>query len=103
MLCNLRSTTIVVFAVLLITAFTFFVYSSPTITTTSYLQTYSYVSKAGTVDLNESTKDLFEFDVPSVAQILRTTPHSIELGQASFDDSEDTPAIVTQDAQSVLD
>jgi len=101
--CNLRGTTIVVLVALLIAASTVFVYSSPTITTVSYLHTYSYVDKADSVDPDDAIKDTFEFGVPSVAQILRTTPHSIELGQASFDDIEDVSTSMSQDSQSVLD
>ncbi|GAB7337798.1 hypothetical protein MBLNU457_4208t2 [Dothideomycetes sp. NU457] len=103
MLCNVRSTVMIIFAALLITTLSMFVLHDTTAAiTTSNLQ--SYVTRVSSVndDLDTVAKEAFDFDVPSVAQILRSTPHAIVQGQETYDDAEDVRPGGTQDAQSVL-
>lgn len=104
MLCNVRSTAILVFAALLITTLSMFVFHDTTsVITASQLQTY--VTRVSSVDGDSImvAKEAFDFDVPSVAQILRSTPHAILQGHEAYDDAEDMQPSRTQDAQSVLE
>jgi len=81
----------------------FVFHGSTTITTSSHLRTYITKTSSINDDLDIAAKEAFDFDVPSVAQILRSTPHAIVQGQESYDDAEDVQPSRTQDAQSVLE
>lgn len=103
MLCNVRSTAVVVFAALLITTLSMFVFHGSTpVIDSSHLQ--SYVTRVSSVndEWKVAAKEAFDFDVPSVAQILRSTPHAIIQGQETYDDAEDAQVGRQRDAQSIL-